>query len=411
MTFRHTFQTAITGLGANKSRSALTILGIVVGITAIMLVIAVGQGAQELILGEIEVGSRTIAVIPGRQPSGPSDVAQIFSDSLTQRDLELLSRSENVPGAAEIMPVVFGGETASYGSETLRVTVFGASELISRIFDLVPDKGAFFADEDVRARADVAVIGAKVRDELFGLSDAMGERIRIKNRNFRVVGALPKKGQVSLFNFDDMVIVPHTTAQQYIFGIKHFHRFIIDAVSEEAVPQTVRDIEITLRNSHGITDPAKDDFFISTQDDAIATISTVTDVLTLLLVSVAAIALVVGGIGIMNIMLVSVNERTQEIGLRKALGATGSDILRQFLFEAIILTAVGGVIGILLGTGLAYLLSVVVERFLGVGWGFIFPLNGALLGLGISAAVGLVFGIYPASQASKKEPIEALRYE
>jgi putative ABC transport system permease protein len=412
MIFTHTLKTAFTGVRTHKSRSALTILGIVIGITSIILIMAVGRGAQNLILGQIQgLGSKTIAVIPGREPSGPSDFAQVFSDSLKDRDLDLLLRKENAPTIAEVMPVVFGGETASYGNETYRITVFGASELISKIFDLYPAQGRFFDKEDIRGRADVVVIGSKVKDELFGQSDALGERIRVKGRNLRVIGILPKKGQVSFFNFDEMALLPYTTAQQYIFGIKYFHRFIVEAETEDAIAETVRDVTATLRESHGIADPAKDDFFVQTSADIAERLATVTNVLTLLLVSVAAISLLVGGIGIMNIMLVSVTERTREIGLRKAVGATDTDIMRQFLFEAILLTGAGGIVGIVFGAFLSFVTALVFSRVIALPWEFSFPVSAALIGLAVSACVGLLFGLYPARQASRKNPIDALRYE
>ena len=226
-----------------------------------------------------------------------------------------------------------------------------------------------------------------------------------------MIGILPKKGQVSFFNFDEVALLPYTTAQQHIFGVKYFHRFVIEAESEEAISRTVRDVEFTLRESHGITDPSKDDFFIETQVDLAERLSTITDILTLLLVSIATISLIVGGIGIMNIMLVSVTERTREIGLRKALGATSRDIMRQFLLEAVILTVVGGAIGIIFGALFAFLASLILSQALSISWQFIFPISAVALGLGVSSAVGLIFGLYPARKASKKSPIEALRYE
>lgn len=405
-------RTATIGLATNKSRSALTVLGIVIGITAIILVMSIGSGAQALIVSQIEgLGSRTIAVIPGREPSGPSDFAQIFSDSLRERDLVALKRRENVPTLSSIIPVVFGGESASYGNETYRLTIFGATELMFDIFDLSPDTGVAIIDEDVKSRAPIVVIGSKVKEELFGAADAVGQKIKIKGQSFRVVGTLASKGQVSFFNFDDMAVVPYTTAQQYIFGIKHFHRFIVEADSDENIARTVTDVKTTLRESHGIDDPEKDDFFVQTQADISARLGTITSVLTILLVSIAAISLVVGGIGIMNIMLVSVTERTREIGLRKAIGATNEDILTQFLLEAIMLTGAGGVIGILLGAFFSFATSFVLTNFVGLDWVFVFPLSAAGLGLGVSAAIGLIFGLYPARKAARKSPIEALRYE
>lgn len=412
MKFTHISKTAFHGLERNKSRSGLTVLGIVIGITSIILIMSIGQGAEDLILGQIQgLGTRTIAVIPGREPTGPSDAAQIFSDSLKARDLDLLRRKENVPELKRIMPIVFGSESISFEGETYRASVFGGTELATEIFDLAPAEGVFITDDDVRGRADVVVIGAKVKEELFGASDAVGKRVRVKDRSLRVVGVLPMKGQVSFFNFDEAAFMPYTTAQQFIFGIKYFHRFIVEAESESAINRTVEDLKATLRESHGITDPDKDDFFVQTQADLASRLSTVTSVLTLFLASVAAISLVVGGIGIMNIMLVSVTERTHEIGLRKAVGAYRRDILYQFLLEAIFLTGTGGIIGIILGTAFSFLAGLAISQFVGVDWKFSFPMSAVFLGLGVSGFVGLVFGIYPARKAAEKSPIEALRYE
>ena len=239
----------------------------------------------------------------------------------------------------------------------------------------------------------------------------MGQKIKIKGQNFKIIGILGKKGQSTFVNFDTAAIVPYTTVQQYILGIKYFNRIIVEADSEANVNLTAEDIKITLRNSHNITDPDKDDFFVETQADAMKTVGTITNVLTLFLISVAAISLIVGGVGIMNIMLVSVTERTREIGLRKALGATRKNILTQFLLESITLTTIGGVIGILLGASFSFLASLVLSRYLALNWSFTFPLSASIIGIAVSAAVGLIFGLYPARQAAKKSPIEALRYE
>lgn len=274
-----------------------------------------------------------------------------------------------------------------------------------------PDEGYFFAEEDVKAASPVMILGAKVKKELFGESDAVGEKIRIKGKNFRVIGTIAAKGQVSFFNFDEIVIIPYTAAQQSIFGIKYFHRFVVEAQNEGAISRTVDDIKATLRASHNITDPEKDDFFVETQADLVSRVSTITNILTVLLVSIAAISLVVGGIGIMNIMFVSVTERTREIGLRKAIGAREKDILLQFLLEAMVLTSIGGAIGVILGAFFAFLTSLILSQALGLSWAFVFPVSAAVLGIGVSSFVGLVFGLYPARQASLKDPIEALRFE
>lgn len=258
MTLSYTIKTALTGLKTNGTRSFLTILGIVIGITSIILVMSLGQGAQKLILGQVQgLGTKTIAIIPGRQPSGPSDAAQIFSDSLKEKDLVELKKTENAPNLSAIMPVVFGGETALRENLTYRLTAFGGTELMAKIFDLTLEKGEFFTADDVKARSDVAVIGSKVKTELFGNDDAVGQKIRIENKNFRVIGVLPKKGQASFFNFDEMAFVPYTTAQEYIFGIKYFNRLIAEVDDEKNLETLSEDIKITLRNSHNIDDPKK----------------------------------------------------------------------------------------------------------------------------------------------------------
>jgi len=414
MTLRDTAVTALKGLRATKSRSGLTILGIVIGITAIILMMALGSGAQALILNQIGgLGVETIVIRPGKEPSGPSDFGQtLFANSLKNRDVQALERKENAPHLVEVMPILLVPGTVSFEGETFRPTVIGGSvDFFSRAFQVFVAKGVTFNESDIRQNASVAVIGSKVKTELFGASDALGEQITIKGRKFRVVGIYPEIGQVSFFNFDELVLVPYTTAQLYLLQVDYFHEIIVRAESAEFVDRSVRDIEATLRETHNIEDPKNDDFFVVTQQGIIEQVQVIIGTLTLFLSSVVAIALVVGGIGVMNIMLVSVTERTREIGLRKALGATEKDILMQFILEAIILTGIGGLIGIILGGLFAFAASLIITNVSSLDWEFAFPLSAVFLGFGVSTFVGLVFGIYPARQASKKSPIEALRYE
>jgi len=414
MHIKHTIRTALRSLEANKSRSALTILGIVIGITSIMIMMSVGQGAEDLIIGEISgLGAETIVVRPGKEPSGPTDLGDtLFSDSLKDRDITALKKKSNVPELVEIMPALLVPQSVSYKGDTYRPDVFGGSaEFFSKAFNVFPEKGRLFDESEIRAKASVAVIGHKVKEELFGGLEAVGENIKIKDKNFRVVGVYPKKGAVAFINFDNMVVVPYTTAQTYLLGINHYHEFIIKTTGPEAVPRTVKDIELTLRETHKIDDPEDDDFFVETQQGLVEQIEIILGALTAFLASVVAVALVVGGIGIMNIMLVSVAERTREIGLRKAVGATQKDIRNQFLIESVILTAIGGIIGVVLGGIISFLISVAIRNFVGLDWGFSFPISAVFIALSASAVIGLVFGLYPARQASKKSPIEALRYE
>lgn len=405
---------ASTSMRTNKLRAALTILGIVIGIAAIMTVVSVGKSAEKVILGEIgNMGAEIVVVRPGRHPKGPSDVAtMLLVNSLKVKDFEALKNKSNVPYATEIAPSVIVPGSVSYGGETTSPTVFGwSADMMAHMFDIYPEEGEFFTENDIKQKSSVAIIGSKVKKELFGDSDAVGQNITIKNKNFRVIGTIGSRGQTSFFNVDDMVLLPYSTAQSYLLGVDYYHEIIIQAQSADLVAATVLNVEQTLRESHNITDPDKDDFYIETQAGMVDQIKTIIGTLTLFLSAVVAISLVVGGIGIMNIMFVSVTERTREIGLRKALGATKNDILFQFLVEAVMLTGLGGIIGIFFGSIFAWLAALGIGKSLGTDVGFSFPLDATILGLVVSTLVGLVFGIYPARKAANKDAIEALRYE
>ena len=413
MIFKHTLRTAIFSVKSHKSRSALTILGIVIGITAIILIISVGRGAERLILNQVQgLGGETIIIEPGREPKGPSDFIEVFTDSLKERDIEALKLPANVRGIKGVEPVIFRAATVIFKNETKRVTVRGGgSELLLKMYNLYPREGVFYSEDDIKQSASVTVLGSDVKEELFGSLEAVGEKIKIGGRMFRVVGVLAQKGQIAFLDIDKVVMIPYTTAQKYLTGTKFYNAILVWAEGESVVPQVARDVKLTLRELHDITDPEKDDFHVMTQADVVNRIGVISTILSMLLISIASISLVVGGIGIMNIMLVSVTERTKEIGLRKALGATKKNILTQFLLESVILTLVGGIIGIILGALLSFATAFILSRFAGLDWGFAFPISAAVIGFSVAAAVGLIFGIYPARQASKKSPIEALRYE
>src|SRR3989339_206179 len=412
MQIKHLFKTSYMGLRTNMVRSLLTILGIVIGISAIILIFSLGKGAENLIMGELSgMGTDTIVIRPGQQPKGLSDITDaLFLDSLTTEDVEALKRKSNVPYLAEIAPAVMVPGTASYRGETFKATNFGwSAELMVKMFGAELESGVLFDDIDIKNKASVAVIGSKVKEELFGNEEnVIGKNIKIKGRNFRVIGVMSSRGQVSSFNVDEIIVIPYSTAQVYLLGINHYHEIILKVTSAEFVNQTVQDIKDTLRERHDITDITKDDFFVVTPEGMLDQISTILDALTLFLSAVVGISLVVGGVGVMNIMLVSVTERTKEIGLRKAIGATNKDVMVQFLFEAIILTITGGIVGVLLGAGLATLITFGLN-LAGYTWSFSFPLGAAILGLVFSITIGLIFGIYPARKASQKSPIEALK--
>jgi putative ABC transport system permease protein len=407
-------KTAFHSLRTNLARSLLTILGIVIGVMAIVLVVALGQGAQGLILDQVKgVGANTIILRPGRQPTGPDSAAEtILSDSIKQREIDALNNPINVPDIESVDPAVLVTGPVQYQENTYRPMILGwTADALVQMFQISPSEGTLFSDDDILQRSKVAIIGSKVREKLFGSSDALGEYIKIRGQNIRILGILPSRGQVSAFNIDDMVLLPHSTAQKDILGINYFNEIFIRAKDGADVDLVASDIKATLRDLHNITDPEKDDFFAMTQKDIVDRLSTITQALTIFLAMIASISLVVGGIGIMNIMLVSVTERTREIGLRKALGATNRDILRQFLLEAVILTVSGGATGTILGISLAFITSVVLKAQFNLAWPFQLPLSAIILGVGMAGVVGLGFGLYPARKAAQKDPIEALRYE
>ncbi|MBU4370138.1 ABC transporter permease [Patescibacteria group bacterium] len=415
MRIKHAFKNVFVGLKTNKSRSILTILGIVIGITSIILIMSIGQSAKDLILNEIKaMGGNFVQINPGKEMKGPQDMAEImFNDSLKDRDIRALKNKNNVPDLEDITPVVMVPGSVSYRGETYKPTIMGwTADWLGKLYDIYPEKGEYFTEDDIKSLSAVAVIGEKVKEELFGHSEAIGEKIKIKDKYFRVVAVLSSKGQISSFmDVDKFIIIPYTTAQKYLLGVDYYPEIHIMAKDESLVPGMVEDIKITLRDLHNIDNPEDDDFHITTSEEMIDTISLITGILTILLTSVAAISLVVGGVGIMNIMLVSVTEKTREIGLRKALGARKKDILIHFLIESVVLTFIGGIIGISLGILFSYLASLVLSQQVSQSWQFAVSIPAILLGMGVAGSVGLIFGLYPAKKASLKSPIEALRYE
>ncbi len=414
MNTRLILTTAVRSLTARKSRSLLTILGVVIGITAIMLVMSAGAGAEDLILGELGgLGAETVVVRPGKEPKGPTDIAEsLFADSIGERELTALLKKINVPDLVDASPEVFAPGSASYRGETFKATVLGFSpRFMMTNLKLELASGVIFDSTDESGKSSVAIIGDRVRDELFGQEDPLGKYIKVKEHRFRVIGVYQPKGRVVFFNVDELIVVPYTTAQTYLTGTNYFNQVVMRASSPQVAKRMAEDVRRTLRDLHKIGPNDEDDFHVDTQQGLVDQVGSIISAFTLFLSLVVAVALVVGGVGVMNIMLVSVTERTREIGLRKAVGATNKDILYQFLIESVLLTGAGGLVGVVLGTLLSFGASLLIKQFTTLAWSFSFPVMGALMGIGVSATVGLIFGIYPARQASRKSPIEALRYE
>ena len=420
MKFNNSFKTAIIGLKTNKTRSFLTILGIVIGIASVILMMSLGDGAQNLILGQImSMGANNIYVEPGTFSGeiGEGDMMQQIMEemeikTLTLEDMEAIEKDPLVEMAA---PLIYGVSRVVYKNNDEKVTFFATTPAYNKITDTQTILGSDFTDFDVQGMSKVAVLGYKIKEDLFEDENPIGKIIRIKQTNFRVIGVMEEQGTQMFQNFDEYIYIPITTAQKFLLGINHVQSSVVKIVEQDKIDEAVESIRLMLRERHNIYNPegdlSKDDFKVVSGKETAELMNTVTSILALLLSSVAAIALLVGGIGIMNIMLVSVVERTREIGLRKAVGARKKDILYQFLIEAMVLTGVGGILGILLGAILSYLVSIVLTMALGIEWEFVLSLSSIILAFGVATGIGLIFGIYPARKAAKLSPIDALRYE
>ncbi len=402
------FIEALESLSANKLRSSLTILGIVIGVAAVIAMISIGRGAQNTITGSIQgIGTNLIFVFQG----GSEDVRN--PKPITLGDAQAVADPFSAPNVAAVAPVLQGSGEVSFAGESTVTQISGVTPDYARVRNVGVAEGEFISEEHMLGRASVVLLGPDVADKLFGRREGLtGETVRIENQPFRVIGVLQSRGGSGFSNQDNQVIVPLTTAQTRLIRRSSPDRIdllLVEAVNAQAVPLASEEVAQILRTRHR-TAIGADDFTILTQQDFLDTARTITNVLTIFLGGIAAISLLVGGIGIMNIMLVSVTERTREIGLRKALGARRLDILVQFLTESSVLSLIGGLIGI----GLGYAISFIVGRIAAANNAEINPAIGIdtiLIATLFSTAVGLFFGLYPANRAARLEPVEALRYE
>jgi putative ABC transport system permease protein len=391
-------------IARNKLRSALTALGVIIGVACVIAMIAVGGGAQAAVQAQISsLGTNFLMVFPGvATQSG----ARIFTGQSTITEDDVAAVRAECPSVAYVSPMSRGGAQVVFGNLNWGTSVQGVGTEWPFVRSWNVDRGSFFGDSEVRSAAKVCVLGSTVARSLFGDQNPVGEMVRIKNFPFRVIGVLETKGGSTMGqDQDDTVIAPYTTVMKLLKKTKKIDMFMVSATSRDSVDQAQSEIEALLRQRHRLQPGQDSDFMIRSQQEIAQTADQTSRQMSALLAAIASISLLVGGIGIMNIMLVSVTERTREIGIRMAIGAKGRDILTQFLIEALTLSVAGGAIGIALG--------VTTSRFLAwkQQWPIVLAPTAILLAFGFSAAIGIFFGFYPARKASRLDPIEALRYE
>lgn len=407
MTIKDLLHETTGALLGNKIRSGLTVLGIVIGIGSVITMLGVGQGATNSIQASIEsIGSNLLLVTPGAQRTPGSTVSAGFGSSLTLKRSDADAIAAQVSTVAAVAPDITTRQQVTASGTNTNTSVIGTVPEYLSVRNVTMGEGVFFDNTQAQSLARVAVLGPTTRDDLFGTNgDSVGKTIRVRGVLFTVIGVTAPKGGSGFNNTDDRVYIPISVAAQYLVGDNHVSTISIQVDTTSDIQSTQSAVTDLLLQLHNISDPTKADFSILNQADILSTASSVTTTLTILLASIAGISLLVGGIGIMNMMLTTVTERTREIGLRKAIGAKKRDIRLQFLVESVMLTFIGGAIGILLGFGLAFAISLtgLVQAQI--------SLFSITLSFGVSAAIGIIFGYYPAARASNLNPIEALRYE
>lgn len=400
------FKIATKAIVLNKTRTLLTMLGIIIGVASVIAMLAIGEGSKESIRTTISaMGSNMITIRPGADSRGPARGSGGDVQTLTLENYETIKEQSDL--ISYITPVVNGNGQIINGSNNWPSSMYGVNPEYLEIKVVGLQSGSMFTDAEVKSASKVAVIGQTVVDNVFpDGQDPVGQMIRFNNIPFKVIGVLEEKGENTFGqDQDDVVIAPYTTVQKRILAIDYLNQIMASAISEDDAPDAVEQISNILRTEHKLLDNEEDDFSVRSMEELISTFSSTSEMLTILLVAVASISLLIGGIGIMNIMYVSVKERTKEIGLRMAVGAKGADILMQFLIEAILISITGGVLGVILGLGA----TVFIEKFL--NWPTSVALYSIVISFAVCAVTGIFFGWYPARKASALDPITALRYE
>jgi len=398
---------AIGTLTLNKLRTGLATLGIVIGIGSVIALISLGQSSQKAVASQIQsLGSNLLTVIPGAQSAGLVRGAAGGATTLSSEDAKALQTSPQVTTVKNVSPEFSRRAQVTTGRKNTNTQILGVTPSYMEVRKVSITSGSFISERDVESMTKVAILGSQVVSDLFGEgANPVGQSIRINNISFRIIGVTAPKGGTGFQNQDDVVLVPLTTAQKQLFGVDYVTSISVEAKNENVMTQAQDEIGYLLLARHKLRDPSQADFTIFSQNDILGAASAVTGTFTALLSGIAAISLLVGGIGIMNIMLVTVTERTREIGLRKALGAKKKIIITQFLIESIILTFAGGIIGMVVGIVASYVISHMINL------PFALSFNSVLLAIGVSGAIGVLFGWYPAQKAANLQPIEALRYE
>jgi len=403
-------------LMANKFRSFLTILGIVIGVGAVIVIMAVGQSAQALILDQIKgIGSNLVGVLPGAsdEKGPPAQAMGIIITTLKYDDFLALTDKKNVPEVELGSAYVQGTQTATYKGNDFSIALMGVTHHYVDVENVEIEKGRFFTPDEDMNLSRIVVLGATTKTDLFGTDDPINKKIKIKNENFTVVGVAKEKSSsgFGVSGPNESIMMPLRTAQKIILGIDHLSFLRLKIGNVDEIASAKENVSRTMRIQHDIKTSADDDFSVRDTASALNMLTNITDVLRYFLLAVGSISLIVGGVGIMNIMLIAVHQRIREVGLRKAVGAKNSTIMLQFLIESATITLVGGLIGIILGILTALLISVIITNFFGYDWKFIVSIESVMIAVSVSVAIGFIFGIYPARIAAKISPMEALRYE
>ncbi|MBP7060775.1 MAG: ABC transporter permease [Candidatus Moranbacteria bacterium] len=413
MKFSDPIKITYRSLSASKLRFLLTVLGVVIGVAAVIMVMAVGASAQKLVLSQIEnVGSNLVGILPGasEEKGPPASALGIVTTTLKNDDLKALRERRNIPHLIAASGYVSGSATVESSAASFEASYQGVSPEMVEVENIRVEQGRFFSPEEEFDLSRVVVLGAARAQDLFPGRNPIGSVVKINKNPFKVIGVLETRGAAAFSNPDTLIYVPLGTAQKILLGIDYlnFARGKID--TPDNIERTMADMTILLRKQHHLEDTEESDFSVRSTKAALGILTSITDVLKYFLIAIASISLLVGGIGIMNSMLISVSQRIREIGLRKAVGARPVHIMTQFLIESSLVTLVGGIIGITLGILIAYVAALIIPR-LGYEWQFLVPFSSVAIGFSVSLVIGITFGLYPALKASRVSPMEALRYE